>query len=25
LGLSKSEDITASFRSVLEDENKPEP
>ncbi len=25
LGLSKSEDIAASFRSVLEDENKPEP
>ena len=25
LGLSKTEDIAASFRSVLEDENKPEP
>ena len=25
LGLSKSEDIAASFRSVLDDENKPEP
>jgi hypothetical protein len=25
LGLAKSEDIAASFRSVLEDESKPEP